>query len=290
MSCSCSRTIRSSTSRRWPRRSRPTRATSGRSVAVRRTKTGRDDCSQPESREQVARIRVAVRARHRRAHPRGDGRFRARRVPRPGVPSVRSAAVGDLRTDPLGARRVRSGARQRPRLTRGGARDRSVMIVLDAGDHWQLVMQPDHADLAARFPAAWGNADFAPLRARDSMIMAAARHDDGWCVRERWLEVHDDGRPVSFIEVDAVSHWRSTAPGSLTCAAGHVRGADRRDARRRPVPPALRRRSRSSDCCPTLRRTWTSCARSSRSSRTRTRRDAPARNRRGRAVGQLQAH
>jgi len=80
------------------------------------------------------------------------------------------------------------------------------MILLDGGDSWQLVMQPDHADLAAQFPAAWGNAEFAPLRQRESMITAAARHDDGWCVRERWLEVDDDGRPVSFIEVDAVSH------------------------------------------------------------------------------------
>jgi hypothetical protein len=80
------------------------------------------------------------------------------------------------------------------------------MILLDAADTWQLVMQPDHADLAAQFPAAWGNSEFASVRARDSMIMVAARHDDGWCVRERWLEVHDDGRPVSFIEVDAISH------------------------------------------------------------------------------------
>ena len=80
------------------------------------------------------------------------------------------------------------------------------MIVLDAGEHWQLVMQPDHADLAAQFAAVWGNSSFAPLRARDSMVMAAARHDDGWCVRERWLEVHDDGRPISFIEIDAISH------------------------------------------------------------------------------------
>ena len=80
------------------------------------------------------------------------------------------------------------------------------MIVLDAGERWQLVMQPDHADLAAQFPAAWGNSEFASVRGRESMIMAAARHDDGWTVRERWLEVHDDGRPVSFIEVDAISH------------------------------------------------------------------------------------
>ena len=82
------------------------------------------------------------------------------------------------------------------------------MIVLDAGESWQLVLQTAHADLSGQLAAAWGNDQFEPLRSRDSLVLAAIRHDDGWAVRDRWPEVHDDdeGRPVSFVEVDIPSH------------------------------------------------------------------------------------
>ena len=83
------------------------------------------------------------------------------------------------------------------------------MIVLDGGEGWHLVMQPDHGDFAGRLAAAWGNDEFEPLRSRDSMVVAAARHDDGWAVRERWSEVDEDdedGRPISFFDIDVLSH------------------------------------------------------------------------------------
>jgi hypothetical protein len=82
------------------------------------------------------------------------------------------------------------------------------MIVLDADESWHLVLQTHHADLAGQLAAAWGNNELEPPRSRDSLVTATIRHDDGWAVRDRWPEVHegDEGRPVSFVEVDIPSH------------------------------------------------------------------------------------
>lgn len=82
------------------------------------------------------------------------------------------------------------------------------MIVLDAGDAWQVVMQPHHGDLAGQLALAWGNDELAAPRSREAMAVAATRHDDGWAVWERWAEVEEDGdhRPVSFLAVDIPSH------------------------------------------------------------------------------------
>jgi hypothetical protein len=81
------------------------------------------------------------------------------------------------------------------------------MIVHDAGDAWQLVLQVHHGDLAGKFAAAWGNDEFAtPVRQR-SLVIAATRHDDGWAVWERWPQLApEDSRPVPFFEVAAPSH------------------------------------------------------------------------------------
>jgi hypothetical protein len=79
------------------------------------------------------------------------------------------------------------------------------VIVLDGGADWQLVMQPHHGDLAGQLAEAWGNGELTAPRARDAMVVAATRHDDGWAVWERWPEV-SDGRPVSFLEADIPSH------------------------------------------------------------------------------------
>src|SRR5438552_14243885 len=81
------------------------------------------------------------------------------------------------------------------------------MIVLDGGDSWHLVLQPHHGDLAGQLAAAWGNDELERPRHHESLVVAAARHDDGWAVWERWPAVHpDDSRPVSFLEVDIPSH------------------------------------------------------------------------------------
>ena len=80
------------------------------------------------------------------------------------------------------------------------------MIVHDAGEAWELVTQPDHGRLTGQLAAAWGNNEFATPRRRDSLVTAAARHDDGWVVWERWPRLSDDGRPQLFIEVPTPSH------------------------------------------------------------------------------------
>jgi Protein of unknown function (DUF3891) len=80
------------------------------------------------------------------------------------------------------------------------------MLVRDRADTWQLVRQPDHADLSGRFAAAWGG-DAEPLRRRESMVLAATRHDDGWAVFDRrpaWDA--DNGRPRNFLDVPIQSH------------------------------------------------------------------------------------
>lgn len=82
------------------------------------------------------------------------------------------------------------------------------MIVRDAGDSWQVVLQPDHADLSAQFAAAWGNANgFVSPSPPEPVLVATARHDDGWAVWERApaLDRRGDG-PRNFLDVEVPSH------------------------------------------------------------------------------------
>jgi hypothetical protein len=75
--------------------------------------------------------------------------------------------------------------------------------VRDAGAHWQVVLQTDHADLSGAFARAW--ADRVPRH--DSLDVAAARHDDGWAVWERAPRIDPEtGKPVNFLDVDVTSH------------------------------------------------------------------------------------
>jgi hypothetical protein len=76
------------------------------------------------------------------------------------------------------------------------------MIVRDRGDGWQVVLQIDHEDLSGAFARAWS--EQAP--GHESLVTAAARHDDGWAVWERAPVVADDGTPVNFLDVDVRSH------------------------------------------------------------------------------------
>jgi uncharacterized protein DUF3891 len=74
------------------------------------------------------------------------------------------------------------------------------VIVRDLGDAWQVVMQPDHADLSAAFARAWAT----PLK--PSLVIATERHDDGWAVWEQSPRVDADGKPVGFLDVDVRAH------------------------------------------------------------------------------------
>jgi hypothetical protein len=81
------------------------------------------------------------------------------------------------------------------------------MLVRDRGDSWQLVLQPDHADLSGQFAEAWGGDGFAEPSPKASMVLAAVRHDDGWGVWDRrpgWDEERE--RPRSFLDVPVPVH------------------------------------------------------------------------------------
>lgn len=77
------------------------------------------------------------------------------------------------------------------------------MIVRDAGSAWQIVLQPDHADLSAQLLRAWGERP----EAFESVHTAVARHDDGWSVWERAPGLDRDGeRPRNFLDVEVPAH------------------------------------------------------------------------------------
>jgi hypothetical protein len=76
------------------------------------------------------------------------------------------------------------------------------VIVRDRGDAWQVVLQTDHADLSGAVAEAW--VDHGPRR--ESSIVAARRHDDGWAVWERSPLVDGDGKPVGFLDVHVPAH------------------------------------------------------------------------------------
>jgi hypothetical protein len=80
------------------------------------------------------------------------------------------------------------------------------LIVQDSDGGLLLVKQTDHALLSGAFAAAWGN-DIVPApRRRESTLIAAARHDDGWSEWELAPRIGDDGRPIDFIRVPIDEH------------------------------------------------------------------------------------
>jgi hypothetical protein len=76
------------------------------------------------------------------------------------------------------------------------------VIVRDAGAAWQVVLQPEHAELSEEVARGW--ADKGPRH--DSVVLAARRHDDGWATWERSPMVDGDGKPVSFLDVHVPAH------------------------------------------------------------------------------------
>jgi hypothetical protein len=77
------------------------------------------------------------------------------------------------------------------------------MIVRDAGSCWQVVLQTDHADLSGDLARAWRDL----VTARESVIFASERHDDGWAVWERAPIVETEtGKPVNFLDVHVSAH------------------------------------------------------------------------------------
>ena len=71
------------------------------------------------------------------------------------------------------------------------------MIVVDLGDRYQFVTQPDHADLAGQFADHWGG-DVDRPAPFESLVVAAYRHDVGWEAYDHRPRLDDDGEPVDF--------------------------------------------------------------------------------------------
>jgi hypothetical protein len=76
------------------------------------------------------------------------------------------------------------------------------MLVRDLGSQWQVVLQPEHADLCGDFARGW--AESTPRH--PSLTLAAERHDDGWAVWEQSPLVDREGVPVNFLDVQVPSH------------------------------------------------------------------------------------
>jgi hypothetical protein len=72
------------------------------------------------------------------------------------------------------------------------------MIRIETDSGWVLVEHPEHARLAGRFAAHWGNADFAPPEPRADVLIAVARHDDAWATRDAQPFLTREGRPSAF--------------------------------------------------------------------------------------------
>jgi hypothetical protein len=81
------------------------------------------------------------------------------------------------------------------------------MLVRDAGDAWQVVLQPDHAVLSEQLCRAWGNDELVAPRPAEVLATAARRHDDGWAVWEQSPGLDRGGeKPRGFLEVEVPLH------------------------------------------------------------------------------------
>ncbi|MCX6936495.1 MAG: DUF3891 family protein [Verrucomicrobia bacterium] len=74
-----------------------------------------------------------------------------------------------------------------------------IRIATDSG--YTLVTHQEHARLAGRFAAHWGNACFpapAPAALLPELIFAVASHDDAWAVRDATPFLTRESRPAAF--------------------------------------------------------------------------------------------
>ena len=72
------------------------------------------------------------------------------------------------------------------------------MIRIETDSGWILVEHREHARLAGRMAAHWGNAEFAPPEPRAAILEAVARHDDAWALRDETPSLTREGRPSAF--------------------------------------------------------------------------------------------
>jgi len=88
------------------------------------------------------------------------------------------------------------------------------MIRRDDGDDWLLIPQVEHARLAGKVAAVWGNGRFDRLPAPERLVPAIAHHDDGWRSWPQAPEIDpQSGRPRNFNEMPmslATEIWKTS--------------------------------------------------------------------------------
>ena len=73
-----------------------------------------------------------------------------------------------------------------------------IRFETDAG--WTLIEHREHARLAGRLAAHWGNAEFPAPEPRADILEAVTRHDDAWVVRDAIPFLSRQGKPGAFSE------------------------------------------------------------------------------------------
>lgn len=81
------------------------------------------------------------------------------------------------------------------------------MIVTRRNGALELVEQVEHGRVAGELAAAWGNPDWAAPDPGPPVVLAAARHDEGWRAWDGAVLFHDlERRPLHFLEIDLEEH------------------------------------------------------------------------------------
>lgn len=81
------------------------------------------------------------------------------------------------------------------------------MLVVNGKQGLRLVSQADHARIAGSIAEEWGNPDFDPPARRDSAVLAANLHDEGWVEPDTLPLLNEaTNRPLNFVEIDLRQH------------------------------------------------------------------------------------
>ena len=72
------------------------------------------------------------------------------------------------------------------------------MIIAESSEHYRMITQNDHGDLAGQFADHWGNKEFSRLKPYQSMVLAAEAHDNGWWDWDIYPSVDEHGVPLPF--------------------------------------------------------------------------------------------
>lgn len=81
------------------------------------------------------------------------------------------------------------------------------MIIRSDEGRLRIVLQTDHARLAAQFAGAWGGGPFRAPEPLEPVCLAATIHDDGWLAwEERPAISPETGRPYDFMNLPTPQH------------------------------------------------------------------------------------